>query len=223
MQNWRENLAQSPAFRRENINELESHLRDCVAILRAAGLSEDEAFLVGSRRIGDGQQLETEFGKVNRKAIWADHVLWMLVGIQLLMFVNDIAVSIIIHPFSGLRWWSVRGALVKAVADQVVPALVIGLVTFVVWKAVSKSKAGRPLPIDHWLARPFALAAVIFAFAVGIQTLWGCIQCFFLYHATRDWTIIADLSVRILSLYVSAAGLTFVFARKRLHHSLAAD
>ena len=39
IQSWRENLAQSPAFRGENLNELESHLRDSVATWQARGLS----------------------------------------------------------------------------------------------------------------------------------------------------------------------------------------
>src|SRR5689334_23260986 len=52
IQRWRENLGQSPAFRSENLNELESHLRDSIATLQAKGLLEEEAFLIASRRIG---------------------------------------------------------------------------------------------------------------------------------------------------------------------------
>ena len=33
IQRWRENLANSPAFRSENLNELESHLRDSISTL----------------------------------------------------------------------------------------------------------------------------------------------------------------------------------------------
>src|SRR4051794_28704824 len=52
IQQWREALAQSPAFNSENLNELESHLRDSVARLRASGLSEEEALLIATKRIG---------------------------------------------------------------------------------------------------------------------------------------------------------------------------
>jgi len=48
IQSWRENLAQAPAFRPENLNELESHLRDCIAKLQQATLSAEEGFTVAS-------------------------------------------------------------------------------------------------------------------------------------------------------------------------------
>ena len=82
IQSWRENLAQSSALRGENLNELESHLRDSIATLQTAGLSGEEAFAIAGRRIGAAQQLETEFGKVNATSVWLDRLLWMLIGIQ---------------------------------------------------------------------------------------------------------------------------------------------
>jgi hypothetical protein len=82
IQHWRENLAQSPAFRSENLNELESHLRDSVAALQATGLSAEEAFSIANRRIGGDQELGTEFGKVNSRAVWLDRIFWILVGVQ---------------------------------------------------------------------------------------------------------------------------------------------
>lgn len=82
IQTWRHNLENSPAFRRENLAELESHLRDSVATLQGRGLSEAEAFLIATRRIGEGQQLAAEYGKVNRNTIWFERAMWMLIGIQ---------------------------------------------------------------------------------------------------------------------------------------------
>lgn len=88
IQHWRENLAQSPAFQRENLDELESHLRDAIATLQTSGLSTEEAFLIGVKRIGRNASLETEFGKLNRKAIWLDRFLWMLIGYQVWVFIS---------------------------------------------------------------------------------------------------------------------------------------
>lgn len=79
---WREDLAHSSAFRNENLNELESHLRDSVATLQTRDLSAEEAFLIATRRIGKSQQLESEFGKLNRNSIWLERAMWMLIGIQ---------------------------------------------------------------------------------------------------------------------------------------------
>jgi hypothetical protein len=88
IQQWRENLGQSPAFRSENLNELESHLRDSVATFETRGLSAEEAFMVAANRIGKGDALEQEFGKVNRQAIWIDRLFWMLIGYQVWGFIS---------------------------------------------------------------------------------------------------------------------------------------
>ena len=61
IQHWRENLAQSPAIRGDNLNELESHLRDSIATLQKSGLSAEEAFLVATKRVGNGATLGVEF------------------------------------------------------------------------------------------------------------------------------------------------------------------
>ena len=95
IQRWRENLAQSPAFRSENLNELESHLRDSIATLQTRGLSVEEAFLVAAKRVGHNHALEAEFGKVNQKTVWLDRILWMLIGIQVWGFVTGMVGSAI--------------------------------------------------------------------------------------------------------------------------------
>lgn len=90
IQQWRRNLAQSPAFRSENLAELESHLRDSIGALQARGLSAEESFLIAVRRMGGGAPLETEFGKVNGSAIWLDRLLWTLIGYQVWIFISGI-------------------------------------------------------------------------------------------------------------------------------------
>ena len=90
IRSWRENLAQSPAFRGENLNELESHLRDSITAWQTRGLSAEEAFMVAANRIGKGGVLESEFGKVNGMAIWLDRFFWMLIGYQVWAFISGI-------------------------------------------------------------------------------------------------------------------------------------
>ena len=80
---WRESLAGSPAFRPENVRELEAHARDSVAALEAAGLGAEEAFLVAMRRLGSGAALEREFEKANRGEVWMDRAVWMVAGVVL--------------------------------------------------------------------------------------------------------------------------------------------
>ncbi len=66
IQQWREKLVQSPHFKAENVAELESHVRDSVVTLQSNGLSSEESFLIATRRVGSVENLEPEFGKVNR-------------------------------------------------------------------------------------------------------------------------------------------------------------
>lgn len=80
VQGWRHALAQSPSFQSENLDELEAHLHDAVAGLKARGLSEEESFLIATRRLGQPEVLACEFGKVNIAALWRDRALWMLAG-----------------------------------------------------------------------------------------------------------------------------------------------
>jgi hypothetical protein len=83
IQQWRETLAQSPAFRNENLYELETHMRDSIGTLRRLGLSDEESLLIAKRRLGNVSQLESEFAKENAKSIWLDRALWILLGVQL--------------------------------------------------------------------------------------------------------------------------------------------
>ena len=61
---WRENLGASHALSADNLEELASHLRASVQKLQADGLSEEEAFLAATRRLGERGALEREFAKV---------------------------------------------------------------------------------------------------------------------------------------------------------------
>ena len=63
---WLGRLTQSPHFRKENVAEMESHVRDSVTKLHSQGLSEEESFLIAIRRVGSVGKLEPEFAKVNR-------------------------------------------------------------------------------------------------------------------------------------------------------------
>lgn len=64
--NWRENLGTSPALRGEDIDELESHLRDSVVQLQTKGLSSEESFMVATHRVDNPLQLEPEFANISR-------------------------------------------------------------------------------------------------------------------------------------------------------------
>jgi hypothetical protein len=94
LRGWLEALAQSPHFQKENVAELESHVRDSVGQLQSHGLSAEESFLIATRRVGSMEKLEGEFAKVNPSPLnkiihgvilvcfgWACLCLWGMVNL----------------------------------------------------------------------------------------------------------------------------------------------
>ena len=52
-----------PEVNGHDVDELEDHLRQQIADLNAAGLADDEAFLIGIKRMGDVDELSREFAR----------------------------------------------------------------------------------------------------------------------------------------------------------------
>lgn len=103
IRDWRKNLAQSPAFRPENLDELEAHLRDSIAELETRGLSAKEAFMVATKRVGTSGSLEREFGKINASSVWLDRILWALIGIQVWGLISS-SISTMTTVTLALTW-----------------------------------------------------------------------------------------------------------------------
>ncbi len=118
---WRESLGHSPRLQPGNLDELESHLRDSVDVLRRKGLAEDEAFLVATRRLGNASVLSTEFAKVNRRDLWLERVFWMLAGVLLLRAVGSVS-----NTLTELALWA--GVAGSGIQLDVRKALPLGLV-----------------------------------------------------------------------------------------------
>ncbi len=53
-----------------DVDELEDHLRSQVADLQAAGLDEEEAFLIGVKRLGELDALSREFAREHSERLW---------------------------------------------------------------------------------------------------------------------------------------------------------
>src|ERR1700678_4027791 len=81
LENWRAELAAQPSLSAENRREMETHLRDTFAELKARGLSEEGSFCVARRRIGQTQKLAEEFVKTDPTRIWRERVFWMIVSV----------------------------------------------------------------------------------------------------------------------------------------------
>ena len=67
---WRTYVANAPAVNGHDVDELEDHLRHQIAELNAAGLAEDEAFLVAVKRMGDLDAVSREFAREHSDRLW---------------------------------------------------------------------------------------------------------------------------------------------------------
>lgn len=88
---WRETMSLSSAIPRHDVDELEFHLRDSMRVLENQGLSNEEAFWVGTHRLGPIGKLQDEFSKVNSQELWLERALWIVVGSLLFTFVSSVA------------------------------------------------------------------------------------------------------------------------------------
>ncbi len=67
---WRGHLRSSGSLREQDLEELESHLRDNIDDLTSRGVTTEEAFLISVRRMGDTEALGDEFAKVTTESLW---------------------------------------------------------------------------------------------------------------------------------------------------------
>jgi hypothetical protein len=68
IRNWLNSLLQSSRLTAKELEELELHLRDSVVALQKRGLSEEEAWIIAQRRLGQRETLKKEFSKVTSPA-----------------------------------------------------------------------------------------------------------------------------------------------------------
>jgi hypothetical protein len=91
LRQWRSALKNRPAIRQEDIEELESHLSDTMDVLLKNGLSEEEAFMVGTRRVGHPVALEDQFRCARPAVVWTERAQWMVLGILSLWIASSLS------------------------------------------------------------------------------------------------------------------------------------
>jgi hypothetical protein len=67
---WRDYLRHRQAIHSVDVVELEDHLREQVTVLVNAGLTDDEAFLVAVKRMGNLDALSREFAREHSERLW---------------------------------------------------------------------------------------------------------------------------------------------------------
>ena len=72
---WRQYLRRRRAIHGPDVEELEGHLRDQIAVLTEAGLAGDEAFLIAVKRMGSLDALSREFAREHSERLWKQLVI----------------------------------------------------------------------------------------------------------------------------------------------------
>jgi len=230
---WREDLARSAAFRSENLNELESHLRDSIDRLRARELSDEEAFLIATRRVGNTQKLEQEFGKVNSAAVWLDRCLWILVAAQLWTFISSMSSFLLsaalpvcislneILPGYGLP--KIEHDWLQFVLSLIISPLSTAIIAMLAWRFFVWPKRKGSALIQGLLRQPGHLAVALFllCFGMHIAAAWALQTWFYPFESVRirggQWAMYLWQS----PMFAVWAGLTYFVARKRLRSAIA--
>jgi hypothetical protein len=174
---WRSYLRRRQAIHSVDADELEDHLRSQASALVKAGLTEDEAFLIAVKRLGELDALSREFAQEHSERLWKRLVVASdpggeggvdrkeaLVAVALAIAVA-VAVKAPVLFGEGLHQDKELPAFyVRNFSLFVLPFLAI----FFAWKR-SLAPVGR-----LWLAAPFVVAAVVInlmPFAPGAHTM----------------------------------------------------
>jgi len=104
---WRSNLAQSQTLGSSDIDELESHLREEIENLTDLKLSNEEAFLIATHRLGSTESLAEEYEKINRSSIFRRRLSLMITGILAYLLATYFAIA----ASKGCIWLAATGGI----------------------------------------------------------------------------------------------------------------
>lgn len=104
---WRNNLAQSETLAGSDIEELESHLGEEIEQLTCLKLSNEEAFLIATHRIGTTDSLSAEYEKINSSMKFRRRLSLMIAGILAYLLATYFATS----ASKGFIWIAAAGGI----------------------------------------------------------------------------------------------------------------
>jgi len=170
---WRASILQSESFSKDNVDELESHLCESISQLVQQGLSAEEAFWVGLRRLGDTKALAVEFSKVHPTPSWSKRWQWMLIG-YLIVALGKTAIMTVAGFASALG--AMRG--LNGVAGSLVyilgTILLSSLVTLLVVARVRRTGEMTSLLTQRlltWGRSHYIIAIIFFGICLVVMTV----------------------------------------------------
>jgi hypothetical protein len=206
--NWRNELMTIETVLPKNLDELEDHLRANISSLVEHGLSDEEAFLIATKRIGTNDSLTKEFGKVNGNVMWIQRFGWMIIGILLFQILNGIWTLFA----KGVSWTTLMYASSTQVAS-ILFVLISACLPVGIWLLV-RNTVKKEIDLQQHL-KPivqFAIRKPKFAFSLFAFTLALIpIASFLIPVVTASaipWEIFGEFQYSV-SIYQFAAGFLF--------------
>lgn len=207
IQNWKEELHGNDSLRKDDVLELESHLRELVTKLSQGELSENEAFLVATQRLGKPAELNKEFAKVHGMTIWRKRILWMLCGYFTYSLGATWIGALATFTGAGMAAAGVAGTAVGAVVVAMWAIGWVALLTFSYYKSKSSLTSFDRIPVS-WIC----VGGLTMAIGLGLKQAGTIIQMEYLgangFGIMSSWQI---LGIMVVKVCVLIAGITLVW------------
>ncbi|HVY72053.1 MAG TPA: permease prefix domain 1-containing protein [Verrucomicrobiae bacterium] len=186
---WRKALLARESIPPDRVRELESHLRETMAGLVEDGLSNEEAFLVATRRMGTPETLAAEFEKEDPAAKWGQRTFWMAFG----LLISQIWASLLAPVFKLLgdpRPGLSHAYLISVIAQTLSLAFAFFAFAKVSFSAFAAFVINRTYTRAHlvWLFTVLYLAPFIFPY------LWNK-----LWNGAKSGPFLNAISVDLLT------------------------
>jgi len=181
---WRSYVARHVAISRDDIDELESHLRMRIDALREKGLDDDEAFLVAVKRLGALDEVSREFAREHSERLWKQ----LVIGAD----EPDLARRAVL----GRGWWAILVAALAAVVARVLVVVVPPADPGLMLRTGALTVAGALT--CYFLVRRRAQPATVLVTALGLA---GCVAVSvgFPFAVDGSTTVIAALHIPVVA------------------------
>jgi hypothetical protein len=179
IESWRNTLEDSDRLGPAEVRELESHLREEMGHLQAAGLSDEEAFLVARHRLGETEALAAEYAKVNPGRRSLLRLSWMAAGVLVYLLAGYLAIGISAGGIAAAVLLGAGGAgvtslaLVGVAAKAIVAAALLGIVWACLRRWSWSRLTGRLRTMSRfWLVLVIGGLIVVDVAVIGFQSLF---------------------------------------------------
>jgi hypothetical protein len=153
---WRGYVERHRAISAADADEMEDHLRNQISDLSAAGLMEDEAFLVAVKRMGNVHSISREFAQEHSDRLWKQLVLTAAPGADGRAHRRELFVVLALALSGALAFKVASTALEEHTFTRNAGLIVLPfLIGYFVWKRQASVR------VVAALALPFVVAALV--------------------------------------------------------------